>query len=180
MENKTVLDDIYLDVDLEEELDDYLLTPQPPTMIKLTHVFIVEDRRIESVFEEKISLNAGVLSQETLMWYIKKQQKQQEVKTNMHFKVRNMFLYNIDLGMEELPEWVQDAISCEEFIKPMSALDDITIEPTIPLFANMNSFYVMYEAALPNAKPQTRKHLLIKKNQKNTKRINLKNYSYCM
>ena len=136
-------------MDLDLDLDNYLLHPQPQHSLRIVHAFMrADDRSIEHVCEETVSMEYGVLRQEQLIWCIKRQQQQQRALSNLHFKLRAMFLYNMDLEPDELREWFHAKEPPQHgFIVPISAVEDVAVQPTIPMFAGMNALHIMYEAA---------------------------------
>jgi hypothetical protein len=112
----------------------------------------------------------GVLRQEQLIWCIKQQQQQQFGLSRVHFKLRAMFLYNMDLEAEEMRDFLQtnplqqsqsQQSQSQRFITPISAVEDVTIKPTIPTFARLNALHVMYEAS--NHQPHHSQHNQSKK-----------------
>ena len=133
-----------LDLDLNTDLDDYLLHPQPQHSLRVVHAFM-RGRAIEHVCDERVPTEGGVLRQEQLIWCIKQQQQQQHALSRVRFKLRAMFLYNMDLAADEL----LDFLRCpkDEFITPVSAVEDVAVHPTIPMFAGLNALHIMYEAA---------------------------------
>jgi hypothetical protein len=158
-----------LDLDLDLDLDDYLLHPQPQSSIRVIHAFM-DDRTIEHVREETVRIVDGVLRQEQLIWCIKQQQQQQFGLSRVHFKLRAMFLYNMDLEAEEMRDFLQtnplqqsqsQQSQSQRFITPISAVEDVTIKPTIPTFARLNALHVMYEAS--NHQPHHSQHNQSKK-----------------
>ena len=180
-------------VDLDLDLDNYLLHPQPQHSLRIVHAFMCADRTIEHVREETASLEDGVLRQEQLIWCIKRQQQQQRALSNIHFKLRAMFLYNMDLDPEELREWfhAKEPQHGFGFIAPISAVEDVSVQPTIPMFAGMNALHIMYEAAgtPSHAHTQSKKRVVIShphphphthphpKKHKSTKRAACTSYS---
>ena len=144
--------DLDLDLDLDVYLDDYLLHPQPQHSLRMVHAFMCADRAIEHVCEEKVPTENGILRQEQLIWCIKQQQLQKRALSQTHFKLRAMFLYNMDLEPEELRELLLHShdYTSHDFIMPISAVEDVVIRPTIPMFAHMNALYIMYEASNPH------------------------------
>jgi hypothetical protein len=128
--------------DLDLDLDNYLLHPQPQHGLRIVHAFM-HDRTIQHVVEETARMEDGVLRQEQLIWCIKRQQQQQRALSRVHFKLRAMFLYNMDLAAEELVEFLRHPRA--EFIVPLSAVEDVVVRPTIPMFAGMNALHIMYE-----------------------------------
>lgn len=128
--------------DLDLDLDNYLLHPQPQHALRIVHAFM-HDRTIQHVVEETARMEDGVLRQEQLIWCIKRQQQQQRALSRVHFKLRAMFLYNMDLAAEELVEFLRHPRA--EFIVPLSAVEDVVVRPTIPMFAGMNALHIMYE-----------------------------------
>ena len=128
--------------DLDLDLDNYLLHPQPQHGLRIVHAFM-HDRTIQHVVEETARMEDGVLRQEQLIWCIKRQQQQQRALSRVHFKLRAMFLYNMDLAAEELLEFLRHPRA--EFIVPLSAVEDVVVRPTIPMFAGMNALHIMYE-----------------------------------
>ena len=161
-------------IDLDLDLDNYLLHPQPQHSLRIVHAFMCADRAIEHVCEETVSTEDGVLRQEQLIWCIKRQQQQQRALSNIHFKLRAMFLYNMDLEPDELREWLHAKEPQHEFIAPISAVEDVAVQPTIPMFASMNALHIMYEAAgtPSHAHNQSKKRVVIShsKKHKSTKR----------
>lgn len=135
------LEDLDLE-DLDLDLDNYLLHPQPQHGLRIVHAFM-HDRTIQHVVEETARIEDGVLRQEQLIWCIKRQQQQQRALSRVHFKLRAMFLYNMDLAAEELLEFLRHPRA--EFIVPLSAVEDVVVRPTIPMFAGMNALHIMYE-----------------------------------
>ena len=152
-----------LDMDLDMDLDDYLLHPQPQSSLRVIHAFM-NDRTIEHVREETVRIEDGVLRQEQLIWCIKQQQQQQQRTLNgLHFKLRAMFLYNMHLPAEEIRDFLQTNPSqqSQRFITPISAVEDVAIKPTIPMFARLNAMHIMYEAS--NHHPHHNQHNQSKK-----------------
>ena len=145
--------DLNLDLDLDLDLDNYLLHPQPPLCIRIIHAFM-HNRSVEHVSEETVRIEDGVLRQEQLIWCIKQQQQQQRTLSRTHFKLRAMFLYNMDLEAEEIQDFLQTKLLMEKqsphaqrFLTPISAVEDVVIQPTIPMFARLNALHIMYEAS---------------------------------
>lgn len=139
-----------VDLDLDLDLDNYLLHPQPQHSLRVVHAFMQDrERAIEHVIEERVPLEDGVFRQERLIWCIKQQQQQQRAITHgVHFKLRAMFLYNMDVEPEDL---LSGELSGElngklngNFIVPLSAVEDVAVKPTIPMFASLNGLYIMY------------------------------------
>ena len=133
-----------LDLDLDLDLDNYLLHPQPQHSLRIVHAFMQTDRTIEHVCEETVPIENGTLLQEKLIWCIKQQQRRQrEQCSGTHFKLRAMFLYNMDLPAVDM----QDLLRAKEcrFLIPISALDDVVIKPSIPMFARLNALHILYQ-----------------------------------
>ena len=133
-------------MDLDVDLDDYLLHPQPQHSLRVVHAFMQDrDRAIEHVVEERVPLDEdGVFRQERLIWCIKQQQQQQRALSHgVHFKLRAMFLYNVDLEPEDLLD-DEGHSPGRDFIVPLSAVEDVAVKPTIPVFASLNGLYILY------------------------------------
>ena len=133
-------------MDLDVDLDDYLLHPQPQHSLRVVHAFMQDrDRAIEHVVEERVPLDEdGVFRQERLIWCIKQQQQQQRALSHgVHFKLRAMFLYNVDLEPEDLLD-SEGHSPGHGFIVPLSAVEDVAVKPTIPVFASLNGLYILY------------------------------------
>jgi hypothetical protein len=167
--------DLDLDLDLDVELDDYLLHPHPAACLRITHAFMRADRSIEHVCDETVAIENGVLRQEQLIWCIKRQQQQQFGLTRMHFKLRAMFLYNMDLEAEEIQDFVQTTTKSQRFMIPISAVEDVVVRPTIPMFTQLNALYILYEAS--QGQGQSKKRVVIhsgkhKHKHKQTRRTN--------
>jgi hypothetical protein len=184
--------DLNLDLDLDLDLDDYLLHPQTPPCLRVIHAFMCTDRTIEHVREETVRIEDGVLRQEQLIWCIKQQQQQQKHLEQQlgggdglmkHFKLRAMFLYNMDLNAEDMRDFFRSQSQSHEsslssrFLTPISAVEDVVIQPTIPMFARLNALHIMYEASdcqqqhkqqQPNR--SIKRGVIHKKKQKHTRR----------
>lgn len=143
--------ELVMGVDLSMELDDYLLHPQQQHALRIVHAFMQNDRKIEHVCEEMVPIENGTLLQEKLIWCIKKQQQRQREECNMHFKLRAMFLYNMDTKGDDIQDFLHssnNSNNCDfNFLVPISALDDVSIKPSIPMFAHLNALYILYEAS---------------------------------
>jgi len=143
--------ELVMGVDLSMELDDYLLHPQQQHTLRIVHAFMQNDRKIEHVCEEMVPIENGTLLQEKLIWCIKKQQQRQREECNMHFKLRAMFLYNMDTKGDDIQDFLHSSNNCNNcdfnFLVPISALDDVIIKPSIPMFAHLNALYILYEAS---------------------------------
>jgi hypothetical protein len=118
----------------------------------VVHAFM-HNRTIEHVREETVRIEDGVLRQEQLIWCIKRQQQRQHALRHAHFKLRAMFLYNMDLDADEMRDFAHSP-SRSHFITPVSAVEDVAVRPTIPMFASLNALYIMY--ACNNEGPQFR------------------------
>ena len=165
-----------LDLDLNADLDDYLLHPQTPATIRIVHAFMGDGRAIEHVCEERVCIEDGVLRQEQLIWCIKRQQQQQRALSHAHFKLRAMFLYNMDLEAEEVPDLLKykpptnNGHQSQSFITPISAVEDVVIRPTIPMFANLNALHILYQCSNHPHHSQSKKRVVIHSNHsKNSK-----------
>jgi hypothetical protein len=169
--------DLDLDQDLDGELDDYVLHPQSQRSIRIIHAFMNNSHVIEHAREETVRIEDGVLRQEQLIWCIKQQQQQQRAECKTHFKLRTMFLYNMDLEAEEMRDFMQTKQPLHQFLTPISAVEDVVIQPTIPMFARLNALHIMYEASdcqqqhkqqQPNR--SIKRVVIHKKKQKHTRR----------
>jgi len=159
------LDSVDLDsVDLDVELDDYLLHPHPAACLRVTHAFMRATRSIEHVCEETVAIENGVLRQEQLIWCIKRQQLHQRAQCQTHFKLRAMFLYNMDLEAEEIQDFAAQTTTTQplqRFMIPISAVEDVVVRPTIPMFAQLNGLYILYEAGQDQTQSQSKKRVVI-------------------
>jgi hypothetical protein len=58
-----------------------------------------------------------------------------------------MFLYNMDLEATEMRDLLRSSPSQpRQFITPVSAVEDVSVRPTIPMFARLNALHIMYAA----------------------------------
>jgi len=179
-----------LGVDLNTELDDYLLHPQPQHRLRIVHAFMQTERTVEHVFEEMAPIENGTLLQGRLIWCIKQQQRRQREQCKMHFKLRAMFLYNMNIHSADMQNFL-DSYHRFNFLVPISALDDVVIKPTIPMFSHLNALYIFYEASPDSKNPDPKNpdpdlkspahnhskkkvvqiHAVHKRKHKNTRRI---------
>jgi hypothetical protein len=144
--------ELVLNMDLNLELDDYLLHPQPHHKLRIVHAFMQTERKIEHVCEEVVSIENSTLPQDKLIWCIKQQQQQQREQFKTHFKLRGMFLYNMDITPDVVHEFLHSNVKKNEngkwrFLVPISALDDMTVKPSIPMFARLTALHILYEAS---------------------------------
>jgi hypothetical protein len=167
--------DLDPDLDLDSDLYSYLLHPQPQHSLRVVHAFM-RGHTIEHVCDERVPMEGDVLRQEQLIWCIKRQQQQQHALSRVRFKLRAMFLYNMDLAADELLDFVR--CPKDEFITPISAVEDVAVHPTIPMFAGLNALHIMYEAAAdnqpnqpnqPNQHNQTKKRVVIQQKKQKHK-----------
>jgi hypothetical protein len=160
-----------LDLDLDEDLDNYLLHPQPQRSLRIVHAFM-DEHVIEHVCEETVATEDGVLRQEQLIWCIKRQQQRQRALRHAHFKLRAMFLYNMDLESDEIRDFCAHSHPHPQFITPVSAVEDVAVRSAIPMFASLNALYIMYEASAPGQQlTQSKKRVVIQhKKGKGTRR----------
>ena len=173
-----------MDLDLDLDLDNYLLHPQPQHSLRIVHAFMQDcDRAIEHVIEERVPLEDGVFRQERLIWCIKQQQQQQRALSHgVHFKLRAMFLYNMDLEPEDLLGGLGDEE--HNFIVPLSAVEDVAVKPTIPMFASLNGLYIMYagtdDKSSGSSHSSSKKRVVIQdKNAKNDKKYKNDKHNKC-
>jgi hypothetical protein len=112
------------------------------------------------------------LRQEQLIWCIKQQQQQQHALSRVRFKLRAMFLYNMDLEPDEIRDFCAHSRPHSQFITPVSAVEDVAVRSAIPMFANLNALYIMYEASTPGQQlNQSKKRVVIQhKKGKGTRR----------
>jgi hypothetical protein len=171
-------DDDDLNVDLDADLDTYLLHPQSSPCLRIVHAFMNSDRAIEHVCEETVRIADGVLRQEQLIWCIKQQQRLQHARCNTHFKLRAMFLYNMDLAATEMRDLLRSSSFSHhrQFLTPVSAVEDVLVRPTIPMFARLNALHIMYAATPASHHHQSKKRVVIhhlhpkKQKQKHTRK----------
>lgn len=167
--------DLDLDLDLDSDLDSYLLHPQPQHSLRVVHAFM-RGRAIEHVCDERVPTDGGVLRQEQLIWCIKRQQQQQHALSRVRFKLRAMFLYNMDLEPDEIRDFCAHSHHHRhhhpQFITPVSAVEDVAVRSAIPMFASLNALYIMYEASTPGQQlNQSKKRVVIQhKKGKGTRR----------
>lgn len=164
-----------LNVDLDADLDNYLLHPQSSPCLRVVHAFMNSDRAIEHVCEETVRIADGVLRQEQLIWCIKQQQRLQHARSNTHFKLRAMFLYNMDLAATDMRDLLRSSSSHHrQFLTPVSAVEDVLVRPTIPMFARLNALHIMYATTVASHH-QSKKRVVIHhhphpKKQKHTRK----------
>ena len=151
-----------LDLDLDLDLDNYLLHPQPQHSLRIVHAFMQTDRIIEHVCEETVPIENGTLLQEKLIWCIKQQQRRQrEQCSGTHFKLRAMFLYNMDLPAVDMQDFLRTTDGHRfRFLVPISALDDVVIKPSIPMFARLNALHILYQNDSHNSHNQSKKRVI--------------------
>ena len=163
-----------LNVDLDADLDNYLLHPQSSPCLRVVHAFMNSDRAIEHVCEETVRIADGVLRQEQLIWCIKQQQRLQHARSNTHFKLRAMFLYNMDLAATDMRDLLRSSSHHRQFLTPVSAVEDVLVRPTIPMFARLNALHIMYATTVASHH-QSKKRVVIHhhphpKKQKHTRK----------
>lgn len=156
--------DMDLDLDLDLNLDNYLLHPQPQHNLRIVHAFMQSDRTIEHVCEETVPIENGTLSQEKLIWRIKQQQQRQREQCGRHFKLRAMFLYNMDLQAADVQDFLRANDNEHRFLVPIAALENVVVKPSIPMFARLNALHIVYEgSAVDHAHDRDHAHAHSKK-----------------
>jgi hypothetical protein len=120
------------------------------------------DRNIEHVCEETVPIENGRLLQEKLIWCIKQQQqRQREQCSGTHFKLRAMFLYNMDLQAVDMQDLLRTTDGHRfRFLMPISALDDVVIKPSIPMFARLNALHILYQNDGHNSHNHSKKRVI--------------------
>ena len=140
------LDDLKLDVswlnDLQKE-DISGETKEPMTDIQISFVYVNVNNEIHKIISEKQELewdeeeNVSFLSKDDILGLVSSKIKLE----NSHYKLVDAILFFIHLDVSEL-----DTLSpSSTFIKKVSLLDDIVIEPSLSIFHSTNSMFFLLQ-----------------------------------
>ena len=118
--------------------------------IKIKYIYINCDSSIEAVDLEKYDLDANepsqktkqIISNDTLLKIVEKKRLIGTTK----YKLLHILLFNVDLEPEEIQKYTinQDAFNTS-FLKEISIVKDISIEPSIFIFHEINTIYMLFK-----------------------------------
>ena len=124
---------------------------EPMDYIHCHFIYVNSRSEIEKVeYEKEILSEDGIIKSERLLKLI--QNKKKYTNTNSKYKIKDVLLYNITLEPENIQDYSQNETYREvpnKFMKPLSLINDIIIEPSIFIFHEVNGLYFfLQEVAL--------------------------------
>ena len=113
---------------------------EPISYIKAYYLFVNNTNEIHKIKRENIFLQENnILSKETLISIIKKNQIDKEHK----YKLISLLKYNITLEPEHIQQFLSTTNE-NSYIKSITTIADINYEPSINIFQDLNSIYLIF------------------------------------
>ena len=157
------LDDSWLEEieDKEEEYD--IFYKEITDIIRVTFIYINENKNIYHIKKDKIDLDDNKLNKENLIFLLKKN----KTHNNITHKIISILQYNIDLQPQEINLFLKNPDNFN-FLNINENIDTIKWEDTINLFKDMNTLYIIYYKP-PNKPKKNTKKIYIKQKLKRKK-----------
>ena len=154
------LDDSWLEEieDKEEEYD--IFYKEITDIIRVTFIYINENKNIYHIKKDKIDLDDNKLNKENLIFLLKKN----KTHNNITHKIISILQYNIDLQPQEINLFLKNPDNFN-FLNINENIDTIKWEDTINLFKDMNTLYIIYYKP-PNKPKKNTKKIYIKQKLK--------------
>ena len=143
--------------------------------IKIYSLMINKKLLLENIHEETIFLEEkNILKKSLLIFLINKNKNNKSNKSN---KIKLLFIlkYNIDLDSNNIFNYLKQETETNMFLKSLTSIDDIIFEPTITLFEDLTSLFIIYNEEQDDKKDinsinQT-KRIILHSNHKKTKKM---------
>jgi len=141
--------------------------------IDIRYIFLNNNALIDKIESEKHVFGpyngSNTLTKEMLIKYVQNKRTQLGIR----YKLKDILVYLVNLEPDKLKEFshTQDIeYYSNAFFKKLPILDDIKIQPTLYLFHNINSIFVVFQEPEP-LPPSILKNGEIKR--KNTKKVRI-------
>ena len=157
------LDDYWLE-EIEKEEEEYdIFYKEITDIIRVTYIYINENKKIYNIKKDKIDLDDNKLNKESLIFLLKKN----KTHNNSVHKIISILQYNIDLKPQEINLFLKNPDNFN-FLNINENIDTIKWEDTIKLFKDMNTLYIIYYKP-PNKPKKNTKKIYIKQKLKRKK-----------
>lgn len=139
--------------------------------IKIYSLLINNNLFLENIHEENFFLEEkNILTKHHLISLINKYKN-----SNNKIKLLSILKYNIDLDSNNIFNYLKQETEKNMFLKSLTSIDDIVFEPTITLFEDLNSLFIIYKEEQDEKKKvssnnQT-KRIILHSNHKKTKKM---------
>ena len=119
--------------------------------IKIYSLLINNNKFLENIHEENIILEEqNKLTKPHLISLINKF-KNSNINSNINnngnnnkIKLLSILKYNIDLDSDNIFKYLKQDTNTSMFLTSLNSIDDIIFEPTITLFEDLNSLFIVY------------------------------------
>ena len=143
--------------------------------IKVNYLYINNQNELHKIKKENIILNnKNILTRDILIDLIKENQNDNQNK----YKIQSIIKYNITLNPENIIYFIDEEFE-NKFTEQIENIDDIKFEPSINIFQDLNSIYLIYKEVIKTEinKKLNRigtKKIYLNTKQRKTKKRNLK------
>lgn len=140
---------------------------EPLITVDVFFIYVNKSNHIEKIIGENHPLINNVLGKETLISLI---QKRRNPQPNIRYKLLDTLLFFIDIDPNNIQDFVNsdDSFNGSSWFKSLHIIDDITIDPAISLFHDINSIFVVLQEMTPVIKPSPKPPVSILKPAANT------------
>ena len=164
-----------LDISWIEEYEDIerryeMFYKEPFKEINTVMIYINRQSEIVKISQKDISLRTeNLISKNEIMEIVRDHSTVGETK----YKILSLLTYNIDITHANLRKFLESDLGEDKFLHSLTLLDDIMLSPSIHLFHDINSlFIVYYEQPHPASKHNSTKKIFLR--SKNTHKRNRK------
>lgn len=122
--------------------------------IDIHYIYINQLSQIDKLVTDKHIFDkysdSNILTKELLMKYV-----QNKRDTGIRYKLKDILVYLVKLdpgSVQEFSQAVHLQPYIDTFLKPLPILDDISFDPTMYMFHNINSIFIIFqEPIIPNS-----------------------------
>ena len=142
--------------------------------IKIYSLMINKNLLLENIHEETFFLEEkNILIKYNLIFLINKYKNNKNNKNKIN--LLSILKYNIDLDSNNIFNYLKQETEPNMFLKSLTSIDDIVFEPTITLFEDLTSLFIIYNEEQDdkkdiNSNNQT-KRIILHSNHKKTKKM---------
>lgn len=186
-DNKSNIDD--LDTEWLKEFEKYNdFYKEPVTTIEVVYVYISREKSLTDIRKRKFLLQNGCMKKEDLIYTIKENNHHR----NRKYGVLSIIQYNYHIEQDDILNYLKETKQIhnqtyqsntqkqnqilelnDEYLIYHNALNDIYFHPTITLFQQLNSLYIIYyERNIEKTKLNTTKKIHIQNIGKHKKKHN--------
>lgn len=134
--------------------------------IKIYSLFVNDNLALENIKEETIFFEEkNLLKKQQLLSIINKQKNK---KGNI--KLLTILKYNIDLEADNVGNYLKQSTDSTLFLEQLKTIDDISFKPSITMFEDLNSLFLIFIQSDVNKFNQTKRIILHSKQKKTKKR----------